>query len=585
MRLIIRFMGRKDRLTALLVAAVVVAQVLLETRIPGIMARISDRLQQGTMDQAAIRAAGGEMLACAGGAFAAACVISFLIAGLGSRVCCALRKGIFRKMIGFSLPEISSLGTGTLISRCTDDVLSMQSFMSQCLLSLVQAPVMLVIIFLRVSATRPAWVLIAAGAVVLMAALIAYLFAAAIPLARRGSVFRDRMITVTREHIYGIREIHAGNHFKSQKQGYDEANRNIVGFNIRSKTLLSLFAPTATMLLSGVSVAVYLSGAQTMQGLDRAQQIADFSNLVAFVSYTSLLFSALVSIVLVIITVPHMLNAQRRILEVLNRENSIPEGKGVGDAAPERGTVEFRNVSFRYPGSSRDALTDISFRVRPGQTLAIIGGTGAGKTTVLNLIPRLYEASGGEVLVDGIPVKEYRLEELRNRIGYVPQVNYLFRGTIAGNIGYGHNGRFEATIREIRKAAEVGQADEFIRKKEHGYDDEVVAGGTNFSGGQRQRLTISRAVCRDPEIYLFDDSFSALDFRTDAALRRALRKTTEGSSVIVVGQRIATVRNADVILVMDSGRIVDQGTHEELLARCGVYREIAESQEDRENAG
>jgi ATP-binding cassette subfamily B protein len=409
------------------------------------------------------------------------------------------------------------------------------------------------------------------------------MFKSIAPFISRSSIVNDRMISSVQEHIYGIREIHLGNRFSSQEEEYNKLNKLNAHYNFKVKSAMCLFSPGTSTLIYSLTVAIYVSGAFLIKNEEQVRQMADFSSMVSFVSFIAFIFTALIDIVLVLLAIPSLLNSQNRILEVLNTKNSIVDGAYQGQPA-EHGTVEFDQVSFAYPGSDKYAIEDISFRIQSGQTVAFIGGTGAGKTTVLNLMLRLYEAAEGEILVDGIPVRDYRLKELRNLMGYVPQQNYLFTGTIAGNIGYGENGRFQAALEEIQKAAVVGQADSFIREKQGGYYGQVYAGGSNFSGGQRQRLTISRAICRDPEIYIFDDSFSALDFETDAKLRKALKKTTKGATVIIVAQRISSVRDADRIIVMDSGRIVDQGTHEELLARCRIYQEIASSQNPEEKA-
>ena len=343
-------------------------------------------------------------------------------------------------------------------------------------------------------------------AVAIMITLVFFMFISIAPLVKIGSIIGDRMVSAIHEHIYGIRLIHLGNKFSSQEKSYNKINKESADFSIKVKRITSFFSPFTGMIIYGLTLAVYISGAFIMQHHELSDQTADFAAMVSYVSFITFLFNALVNIILVVMTIPSLLNAQRRLIEVLDQENSIVDGsfEGIPDS---EGSVEFRNVSFTYPSSRADAISDISFKVKKGQTVAIIGGTGSGKTTVLNLILRLYEATKGEILVDGIPVKDYKLKDLRNRIGYVPQQNYLFSGTIAENIGYGENGRFKATIEEIVKAAQVGQADAFIRAKEKGYYEGVQAGGTNFSGGQRQRLTISRALCRDPEIYVFDDSF------------------------------------------------------------------------------
>lgn len=583
MKLILRFTDQKDKILSVFIILFVIAQVYLETKIPVVMGDISSLLQSGSMTVGDVQAKGIEMLAYAVFSFVASTISCFLLIDVTCRLANTIRIAVFDKMLGFSLPEISTFGTGTLISRCNDDIDTVQSFMTQNLPALIRAPILLIVVFVRLSTTKGLWIGMSVVSVAVMALLVIFMVRYTGPLVRKGSVIGDKIISLTHQHIYGIRQIHCGNRFASQEADYDKALKEGLKLSNQMARALTLFTPFTAMLVYVLTAAVYVSGAFLMQNETAAAQVADFSAMVSYVSYITFLFNALAYLAQIVQSLPSILNSERRILEVLDQENSIADGDFEGETT-EQGTVAFRNVSFAYPGSKGDAISDISFQVKKGQTVAIIGGTGAGKTTVLNLLLRLYEASGGEIFVDGVPVKDYKIASLRNRIGYVPQQNYLFTGTIAENIGYGENGRFQATLEEIQKAAMVGQADDFIRQKQLGYNEGVRAGGTNFSGGQRQRLTISRAICRDPEIYIFDDSFSALDFETDAKLRRALKKTTEGATVILVAQRISSVRDADLILVMDKGRIVDQGTHEELLGRCAVYREIEASQNPRGQA-
>ena len=583
MKLIFRYMQKKDRIILAAVMLFVILQVILETKIPVIMGDISTMLQDGSMTMDLVRSKGLQMLVYALVAFAASSIVCYLIIDAACRLCKTLRTKVFARILGFSLTEVSSFGTGTLISRCNDDIEVVQGFMTQNLQALIKAPILLLLVFLRLSGTQTIWIAMSAAAVVLLFVMVFFMFKSIAPFISKSSIVNDRMISSVQEHIYGIREIHLGNRFASQEEGYNKLNQLNAHFNFKVKSAMCIFSPGTSMLIYALTVAIYVSGAFLIQNEGQAQQMADFSSMVSFVSYIAFIFTALINIVLVLLAIPSFANSQHRISEVLDAENSIADGEFNGQP-PEKGTVAFEHVSFAYPGSEKHAIEDISFRIGSGQTVAIIGGTGAGKTTVLNLMLRLYEANEGKILVDGIPIRDYRLKELRNIMGYVPQQNYLFSGTVAGNIGYGENGRFRAALEEIQKAAVTGQADRFIREKEGGYYSQVHAGGTNFSGGQRQRLTISRAICRDPEIYIFDDSFSALDFETDAKLRKALKKTTKGATVIIVAQRISSVRDADRIIVMDNGRIIDQGTHAELLARCRTYQEIASSQNPEEKA-
>lgn len=583
MKLIMRYMKKKDRLISVVIILFVIIEVFLETKIPVVMGEISSLLQSGSMSFSDVKNKGLEMIAYALLSFTASTVVCFFLVDMACRLSHILRVSIFEKILGFSLSEITSFGTGTLISRCNNDIDTVQGFVTQSFLNVVRAPILLIIVFYRLSSSNGVWTAMSFAAVALMVAFVFFMLVSIAPVVRLGSIIGDKMVAAIHEHIYGIRLIHLGNQFSSQENDYNKINKEAADFSIKIKRITSFFSPFTMMLIYGLTLAVYISGAFIIQHQELSKQTADFAAMVSYVSFITFLFNALVNIILVLLNVPSLLNSQNRLIEVLDQINTITDGPfdGVNDS---KESVEFKNVSFTYPGSKADAISDINFKIYKGQTVAIIGGTGSGKTTVLNLLLRLYEAGKGEIFVDGIPIKEYKLKALRNLIGYVPQQNYLFSGTIADNIGYGENGRFKATLKEIEKAARTGQADSFIREKEKGYYEDVYAGGTNFSGGQRQRLTISRALCRDPEIYVFDDSFSALDFETDAKLRKALKITTDGATVIMVSQRIASVRDADLILVMDNGRIVGSGTHEQLLDSCSVYKEIAVSQNPKEMA-
>ena len=578
MNIIFRYTSKKDKLLLLLSAAVILVQVFVETWIPSQMADISNLIQQPGTGFDSVRNLGLSMLGAAFTAFALAVVGMILLSIVGSNVSGQVRKALFEKEIRFSQADAVNFGTGSLINRATNDVTVVQYFISQYFQPLIQTPLTLFIVFQRMMKGYPVWTWLGAVAILVLIGLLAYMVAAALPLVGTGSNSRDRIATLSREHVIGIRVIHSCNSYEHQKAEYDGVNDELTKVMQKSKKILAVFSPTMSSLLFGLSVAIYISGAFIINRTAGAGRTAVYSDMIEFVSYIALLISALINLAMIILYFPAAYNSGRRIREVLNTRYSIVDPEVPVSETREKGTVEFRHVSFRYGKSGENVLSDLSFRVGSGETLAIIGGTGSGKTTVLNLIPRLYDVTEGEVLVDGVNVKEFRQNELRNRIGYVPQSNFLFGGSIGYNIGYGENGRFKASLEAIEEAAKTGQADEFIQKKEGTYAYQLQPSGSNLSGGQKQRLTISRAICRDPEIYIFDDSFSALDYKTDARLRKALKEKAAGATTIIVGQRIGVVKKADRILVMDKGRIVGQGTHDELMESCQVYREIALSQ-------
>ncbi|MCR5734552.1 MAG: ABC transporter ATP-binding protein/permease [Lachnospiraceae bacterium] len=578
MYLILKHTNGKYRLLLILALLVLLGQVLTETYIPLIMSDISTIIQTPGSGMQDVSKQVILMLILATVAFLLAVLSCYMIAVVGNEAASKIRSDLFEKVVGFSLADMAQFGTGSLITRCTNDVNDVQSFLNQSLQPLICAPLMIVAVFARISGTRKEWTFLGIAAIVVLSALLVYIIASAIPVVKISSRLRDRIATLTREHIYGMRVILSVNNQEKQEKEYAKVNNELSKVMTRVRVIMAAFSPVISALLYALSVAVYISGAFMIGRTAGNDKIAMYSDMAAFVSYIALLIGSLVNIMMIILMVPKFFNSTSRIKEVLSRKNTIEDG---GEDAPpiqKNGSIEFKNVSFNYPGSKEAAISGISFKIERGETVAIIGGTGSGKTTILNLIPRLYDVTEGEVLIDGMDVRKYRQKDLRNRLGYVPQTAFLFAGTIQENIGYGENGRFRATLEEIQKAAKTGQADEFIRKKEAGYNEKVEMGGTNFSGGQKQRLTISRAVCRDPEIYLFDDSFSALDFKTDRQLRKKLKETAADATIVIVGQRISTIQNADRILVMDRGRLIAQGTHEELLESCDVYKEIAESQ-------
>lgn len=584
MKLIVKSMGRKGRGLALLAIVLIVAQVLLETWIPSQTSEITTLIQTGEGSSAAISGMAVRMGLAALAAFLCACAAGYLISVVGCESTRVIRQALFEKSVGFSSEAVAAVGASSLIVRCTNDVTYIQTFLQDCLQPLAQAPILLAAVFLRMSFQNPVWMWLGIGAIVLLLGLLAYILLATLLLFKKSGRVRDQIATTTREHVRGIRVIHAFNAEEAYGETYERTNRLLTVFYEKSRKIMATFSPAVSALLYGLSVLVYVIGAHLIAGTPLSQRPEVYSGMVAYVSYIALLIFALVNIVLIILYIPQIAYAGIRIGGVLNTPDAITDGPMKEGKPGETGSIEFRSVSFRYPGASENAVSNLSFRVRGGQTVALIGATGCGKTTLLNLIPRLCDAREGEVLVDGLNVREYTLGALRGRIGYVPQTSFLFSGTIRSNIDYGE-GRFHATLERIQEAARTGQAEEFIRQKEGQYDAEVQTGGVNFSGGQRQRLAISRAICRDPEIYLFDDSFSALDYKTDSQLRKALKETAAGATVLIVSQRISTIRDADMILVMDRGTIVGQGSHEELMQNCAVYREFAESQAREQVAG
>ena len=578
MRTIIRYTRSREWLlfaASLLLTAV---QVKLELLFPEYLKHITILIQSNTIDMGRLMTLCGHMLAFVAGALVCALLTVLFVAIASSAISARIRQGVFDKIMDFSLEEVAKFSTPSLITRCTFDIVQVQEFIKSVPTMLTRSVFIGVMATIGIWGKHVIWTSITGGSVVLMFVLIALLITLMMPATMRVSKLTDNLNTISLEHLTGLRVIHAYNAENYQQKKFDAVNNSLANTNIYINNRMALMYPTITLFGNAIVLLIYFAGIFILRSSGSTQKLMAFSDMIAAASYSEQALLAFLILIVLLMMLPRMIASLRRISEVLNTDIKIQDGNGVSVSQDDIGKVEFRNVSFRYPGAVSDSLSGVTFTVYPGQTVAIVGSTGSGKTSILNLIPRLYDASEGEVLVGGFNVRDFKLSDLRERLGYVPQKSVLFSMSIAENIGYGESSRLHATLEHIKEAAEIGQAREFIEKQEAGYMTEVQQGGKNFSGGQKQRLTISRAVSRDPEIYIFDDSFSALDFKTDKILRAKLRETTGGATMIIVAQRISTIRNADNIIVIDKGRVAGTGTHEELMASCEIYREMAESQ-------
>ena len=560
---------------ALLFTAV---QVKLELLFPEYLKAITVLIQSGEINSANLAALCGEMLAFVAGSLLCAVLTVLFVAAASSAMTARIRQGVFDKIMDFSLEEVAKFTTPSLITRCTFDIMQIQLFASAVPPLLTRTLFIAVMAAVGVVGKNIIWTSITGGSAALMLLFLSCLIIFLTPATMRVNKLTDKLNKISLEHLTGLRVIHAYNAQDYQQKKFDGVNHSLADTNTYINNRMALIYPSVTLFTNVTSLLIYFSGVFILQSAGKSQSLTGFSDMIATVSYANQAIFAFFTLIYLLMLMPRAIASSRRINEVLSEDIKIADGAGVSVSNNDTGKIEFRNVSFRYPGAVQDALSGITFTVNPGQTAAIIGPTGSGKTSILNLIPRLYDASEGEIFVDGFNVRDSKLNDLRERLGYVPQKAMLFTMSIAENIGYGEDSRFKATLEHIKKAAEVGQAREFIEKQEAGYNTEVQQGGKNFSGGQRQRLTISRAISRNPEIYIFDDSFSALDFKTDKILRAKLRETAGNATIIIVAQRISTIRNADKIIVLDKGRIAGTGTHEELMSSCEIYREIAESQ-------
>ena len=560
----------------------VVLQVWLDLTIPDYMADITALVQTDGSKMADIMAAGGKMLLCAFGSLAATVVVAIISSRIASDFSAVLRAKLFNKVQGFSMEEIGRFSTASLITRSTNDVTQVQMFVTMGFQVLIKAPILAIWAVCKISAKSWQWTFSTGVAVAVLLIIVGLCVSIALPKFKKLQELTDDINRVTRENITGINVVRAYNAEKYQESKFETANNNLTKTQLFTSRTMSFMMPGIQLIMSGLPLAIYWIGAYLINKADMMSKITLFSDMVTFSSYAMQIVMAFMMMVMVFIILPRASVAAKRINEVLDTEATIEDGdKDIKDSGI-RGEIEFKNVNFKYPDAEDYVLSDISFSVKKGETLAIIGATGCGKSTVINLIPRFYDVTEGEVLVDGINVKDYKQKELRNKIGYVSQKATLFGGTVKSNIAYGDNGKDGFMESDIVDSVYVAQASEFVEKMDEGYDSYIAQGGGNLSGGQKQRLSIARAVCRHPEIFIFDDSFSALDYRTDRALRSALKKECADATKIIVAQRIGTIRDADKIIVLENGTIAGMGKHDELMKNCEVYRQIAYSQLSKE---
>lgn len=580
MQRLLRYFDRRQWAMIAASIAFIVVQVWLDLKLPDYMSAITTLVQTEGSAMADILTQGGYMLLCALGSGVASVIVGYFAAQVATGLAMTLRGEVFDKTLDFSLEEVDRFSTASLINRTTNDITQIQNLVAMGLQAIVKAPIMAVWAICKIAGKDWHWTAATAVAVFVLILVLAITLLFALPRFKKIQGLTDNLNRVTQEQLTGIRVVRAYNAEDYQEQKFATANDEVTVTNMTANRVMVLMSPTMTLLSSGLTLAVYWIGAYLIEAADMGSRLAIFSDMVVFSNYAMQVIMAFMLLNMIFILLPRAQVSANRICEVLDTQVNVTDGLGARTA--ETGTVEFRDVSFRYPGAAADSLQHISFTAKRGETVALIGATGCGKTSLINLIPRFYDASQGKVLVDGVDVRSYEQEDLRNRIGYVSQKAILFSGTVASNVAYGENGRDEITADDVREAVSIAQAAEFVEKMDGAYGAAIAQSGTNVSGGQRQRLSIARAVARKPEILIFDDSFSALDYRTDKALRQALREKTADTTKIIVAQRISTIRDADQILVLDHGKIVGKGTHEELLENCPEYLEIAQSQLSKE---
>ena len=572
----------KDFILAAVAFVFIIVQVWLSLTMPDYMSEITKLVQTKGSKMNDILIAGGKMLACALGSLLAAVCTSICASKISSNFSANLRGQVFHKVQSFSMEEIGNFSTASLITRSTNDITQVQMLIVMGLEVLLKAPIMAVWALCKISTKNWQWTASTGLAVVVLLSFVGVCVAVALPKFKKLQSLTDNLNRVTRENLTGLNVVRAYNAEGYQQKKFNDANDELTKTQLFANRTMGTMMPGIQMVMNGLMLAIYWIGAYLISNAQMFDKLTIFSDMIVFTQYAMQVVMSFMMLVMIFVLLPRASVSAKRINEVLDMPLSIKDGTKENGIDGKKGEVEFRNVSFCYPDAEKDVIEDISFTAHKGETIAFIGSTGCGKSTVINMIPRFYDATKGEVLVDGVNVKEYTQKALRNKIGYVSQKAVLFTGSIKSNVAYGDNGTKGFTDDVVKQAIETAQAKEFVDKTEGGVDAFVAQGGSNFSGGQKQRLSIARAICRHPEILIFDDSFSALDYKTDRVLRDTLRKTCADATRFIVAQRIGTIRDADKIIVLDDGKIAGMGKHNELMETCEVYRQIAYSQLSKE---
>ena len=577
---------KKDYLLIFISLIFILVQVWLDLKLPDYMSEITKLVQTEGSKMSAILENGGYMLLCAFGSLLSAVLVGYISSNVSASFSKTIRKKLFDKVENLGIAEVKNFSTSSLITRTTNDITQIQMFISMGLQLLIKAPVTAIWAVTKILNKNITWSAVTAVAVIILLVTILTLMLIVMPRFKKVQKLTDKLNGVTRENLTGIRVVRAFNAEKYQEDKFAQVNDELTNTQLFNQKAFSVMQPIMYLVMYFLTLSIYFIGADLINKSLMADKLGLFSDMVVFSSYSMQVIMSFLMLAMIFMMLPRASVSAKRINEVLDTELSIKDGNFTG-ATKETGTVEFKNVSFKYPDAEEYLLENISFKANKGETVAFIGSTGSGKSSLINLIPRFYDATDGEVLVDGVNVKEYKQESLRNKLSYVPQKATLFHGTVSSNVSFGDNGGEEITAKKIEEAIKVAQAEEFVTKMDKTYNADIAQGGTNVSGGQKQRLSIARAVARDPEIYIFDDSFSALDYKTDYVLRKELKNYTKDATSLIVAQRIGTIMNADKILVLDNGHCVGMGTHKELLKNCEVYKQIALSQlskEELENA-
>lgn len=570
--------NKKDYFLVLVCTLLIIFQIWLDLRLPDYMSEITKLVQTEGSKMSDILSQGGYMLLCALGSLISAFIVGYLTSYISATFSQKTRKTLFSKVQSFSMEEIKKFKTSSLITRTTNDITNIQMFMSMGLQMIIKAPITAVWAILKILGKNYRWSIATGVAVVVMLSVICTLMLIVLPRFKIVQKLIDNINDKTRENLTGVRVIRAFNAEKYQEDRFEDANQKLTNTQMFNQRMMSIMSPTMYLIMNLLPLSIYIIGAGLINNAGMFDRLNLFSDMVVFSSYAMQVIMAFLMLAMIFVMYPRASVSVERIMEVIDTKTKITDGEFLGNTKL-MGEVEFKNVSFKYPDADEYILKNISFKAKKGDTLALIGSTGSGKSTIVNLIMRFYDATEGEILIDGKNIKEYKLDALYKKIGYVPQRAVMFNGSVKYNISYGDK---KVSEKDMKNAARIAQASEFIDKMPKGYDANVSSGGTNISGGQKQRLAIARAVAKDPEIFVFDDSFSALDYKTDYTLRKELKKNAKDKTNIIVAQRIGTILNADEIIVLENGFVKGCGTHAELLKKCKVYKEIALSQLSKE---
>ncbi len=584
---ILKYLKSKDWLMFLASIVFIVAQVQLDLKLPDYMSNITVLVQTEGNAMSDILTAGGKMMLCALGSLVLAVIVGYFAARIAASFSYRLREGVYNKVISFSDEEINRFSTPSLITRSTNDITQVQMFVAMGMQVLIKAPIMAAMAIGKISTKSFEWTVLTASVIVFVCLILVFVMVYAIPRFKRVQILNDNLNRVTRENLSGLLVVRAYNAENYQEQKFEDANEDLTRTHLEASIAMNFMMPGMNLAMNGLTLGIYWIGALLISkvavtGMASLQErVVIFSDMVVFMNYAMQVIMSFLMLVMIFVMLPQVSVSVKRLNEVLGTVLRMQEGYRKDGMPGKKGEIEFRNVSFKYPdgGDGDYVVENISFTAHCGETVALIGATGSGKSTIVNLIPRMYDVTEGKILIDGVDVRDYKQAALREKIGFVPQKAFLFSGTVESNVGYGQE---HISEEDLKKAIEIAQAKEFVEHEEVGYQGFVAQSGSNFSGGQKQRLSIARAVAKKPEIYVFDDSFSALDYKTDRVLRSVLKKESAGVTNVIVAQRIGTILDADKILVIDDGKIVGNGTHKELMENCELYREIAYSQLSKE---